>query len=294
MRALLRSIWRFITAPFRGLFWFLRLLGKGFRVAYEFLTVEPDDTPVGESLASAVQDPMGVLQHLNDLRIHLTRAVIVLVLTTALSFSFVEPILRVLASPITGGLEALRSIDPTETISMVMRIALLSGFAIAFPYIAFELWLFIAPGVSARTRRYGLLAIPLTTLFFLSGMAFAFYVMLPVAMPFLFSFMGIQTIPRPASYFPFVASLMFWIGISFEFPLVIYILASLKMVNAKMLVQQWRYAVVAIALAAAVITPTTDPVNMALVMAPMALLYIFGILLAFLARRGEPKPDEVV
>jgi sec-independent protein translocase protein TatC len=289
MRAFFRSIWRLLTAPFRGIFALIRLIARGIRAAHKFLTEEPDDTPVGESLASAVQDPMGVLMHLNVLRIHLTRAVIVMVLTTALSFSFVEPIMRVLASPIEGGLDSLRSIDPTETISTVMRIALLSGFAIAFPYIAFEIWLFIAPGVSARTRRYGLLAIPLTTVFFLFGMAFAFYVMLPVAMPFLFTFMGIKTIARPASYFPFVASLMFWIGISFEFPLVIYILASLKMVNARMLIQQWRYAVVAIALAAAIITPTTDPVNMALVMAPMGLLYVLGIGLAFLARRGEEK-----
>jgi sec-independent protein translocase protein TatC len=256
------------------------------------LTFEPDDTPVGESLASAVQDPMGVLEHLNALRIHLTRAVIALAITTALSFTFVEPIMQVLATPIDGGLKALRSIDPTETISMVMRIALLAGFALAFPYIAFEVWLFIAPGVSAKTRRFGLLAIPLTTLFFLFGMAFAFYIMLPVAMPFLFTFMGIPTDPRPATYFPFVVSLMFWIGMAFEFPLVIYILARLKMVTARNLAQQWRYAVVVIALLAAIITPTTDPVNMALVMLPMSVLYGLSIILAYLARRGEAVAES--
>lgn len=293
MRSLLHLLWRIITAPFRFIRGFLGWIGKGLRGAYEFLTFEPDDTPVGDSLASAMEDPMGVLQHLNVLRIHLTRAVIVMALTTAFSFTFIEPMLRLLASPIVGGLDALRSIDPTETIGTVMRIALLAGFALAFPYIAFEIWLFVAPGVSAHTRRFGLLGIPLTTIFFLFGMAFAFYVMLPVAMPFLFSFMGIQTIPRPATYFPFVASLMFWIGISFEFPLVIYILATMKIVSARMLARQWRYAVVVIALMAAIITPTTDPVNMALVMAPMALLYCFGIVLAFLARRGEAQPDAV-
>ncbi|MFZ6027487.1 MAG: twin-arginine translocase subunit TatC [Chloroflexota bacterium] len=289
MRFFFRLLWRVITAPFRFLAW----LPSGIRQAGEFLTFEPEDTPVGESLASAMEDPMGVLMHLNVLRVHLTRAVLVLALMTALSFTFVEPLLEILASPIEGGLDALRSIDPTETIGTVMRIALLAGFALAFPYIAFEVWLFVAPGVSARTRRFGLLGIPLTTLFFIFGMAFAFYVMLPVAMPFLFTFMGIETIPRPATYFPFVASLMFWIGMAFEFPLVIYILAAMKIVNARMLARQWRYAVVLIALLAAIITPTTDPVNMALVMAPMALLYCFGILLAFLARRGEAKPNAV-
>jgi sec-independent protein translocase protein TatC len=252
-----------------------------------FFTEEPEDTPLAESLQNAVENPVGILENLNALRVHLMRAVVVLVLTTILAFTFIQPLMDWLAVPLPGGREALRSIDPTETIGTVMRVALLGGFAIAFPYIAFEIWLFIAPGVSARTRRVGLLAIPFTTLFFLAGMAFAYYIMLPVALPFLFDFMGIKTIPRPATFYPFVASLMFWIGIAFEFPLVILILASLKLVNARMLANQWRIAVVIIAIVSAVITPTTDPINMALVMAPMIVLYGVSIIFAYLARRNE-------
>ena len=297
LRSLFRFIWRIITAPFR----FLgrpfvrpaRWLKARFTSLHEFLTVEPDDAPVGESLAAAFNDPVGVFGHLNELRKHLTRAALVLVITTAVTFFFIEGIMEVLASPVEGGLAAMRSIDPTETISTVFRVALLFGFAAAFPYIAYEIWLFIAPGVSARTRRFGLLAIPLVVIFLLAGMAFAFYVMLPVALPFLFSFMGIETIPRPSTYFPFVTSLMFWIGVAFEFPLVIYILASLKLVDYKMLMQQWRIALVAIALVAAIITPTTDPINMALVMLPMFVLYLLGILLARFARRGEEKTEPI-
>jgi sec-independent protein translocase protein TatC len=120
-------------------------------------------------------------------------------------------------------------------------------------------------------------------------MAFAYYVMLPVALQFLFDFMNIKTEARPATYYPFVASLMFWIGMSFEFPLIIYILAAFKVVTARMLANQWRIAIVVIAIVSALITPTTDPVNMALVMGPMIVLYGLSILLAHIARR-ERQP----
>jgi len=286
---MLRSLLRILTYPFRLIFApfvaLFRLLQRIFQPIHKFFTEEPEDTPIGDALAMVMQEPVGILEHLNDLRKHLFRAVIAMVLTTSFSFTFIEQILAWLAVPLPGGSEALRAIDPTETIGTVMRVALLSGFAIAFPYIAFEIWLFIAPGISARSRRFGLLAIPLTTLFFLAGMAFSYYIMLPVALPFLFDFMGIQTVPRPATYYPFVASLMFWIGLAFEFPLVIYILASFGIVNAKMLSDQWRIAIVVIAIVSALITPTTDPINMALVMGPMIILYGLSIGLAYIASR---------
>ena len=286
---MLRSLLRILTAPFRLILWPFRQIGRLGKYINRFLTENPEDTPLGDAFQNAVENPIGILEHLNALRKNLMRAVIALAITTAISFTFVQQILEWLAGPLPGGIANLRSIDPTETVGTVMRVALLAGFAIAFPYIAFEIWLFIAPGVSAKTRRVGLLAIPITTLFFLGGMAFSYYIMLPVALTFLFGFMNIQTNPRPATYFPFVASLMFWIGVLFEFPLVVYILASLKLVNSKMLLKQWRIAVVAIAIISAVITPTTDPVNMALVMGPMVVLYVLSIGLAFLARRNEPQ-----
>ncbi len=83
--------------------------------------------------------------------------------------------------------------------------------------------------------------------------------------------------------------MMFWIGISFELPLLVFILAKLKIVNAKMLLKQWRVAIVVIAVVAAIVTPTPDPVNMSLLMAPLFVLYMLSILFAFLARRGENK-----
>lgn len=279
MRKLFRIIWRILTAPFR---WF----GKIVRNVRDFLNEEPEDTPIGDSFQKAINNPNEILYHLNDLRIHLFRAVGFLAITTVLSFAFASKIIDFLAQPI-GGIDSLIAIDPTETIGVFMRVSLLSGFVIAFPYIALELWLFAAPGLSRNARRFGLLAIPIATLFFLAGMAFAYIVLLPTALQFLLNFMGIQTIPRPSTYLRFVTSVVFWLGMAFQFPLVIYVLALLGFVSAGLLIKQWRFAIVIIAVAAAMITPTIDPVNMALVMGPMIVLFFLSILLAAVAERSR-------
>ncbi len=108
--------------------------------------------------------------------------------------------------------------------------------------------------------------------------------MLPAALPFLIGFAGIQTIPRPMNYINFVTSLLFWIGIGFEMPLVIFMMARLGLVTASGLAKQWRIAIVLIAILAAIITPTVDPVNMGLLMLPLIGLYLLSILLALFAR----------
>jgi sec-independent protein translocase protein TatC len=111
--------------------------------------------------------------------------------------------------------------------------------------------------------------------------------MLPTALPFLLNFMGIQALPRVSSYINFVTGIMFWIGIAFEFPLVVYLLTTMGLLKPQALTKQWRIAFVIIAVAAAVITPTPDPINMSIVMAPLIVLYILSIGLSYLAALGR-------
>jgi sec-independent protein translocase protein TatC len=252
----------------------------------ELLTEEVEDEPLPDTLVKTIENPSGLLEHVNALRRNLTRALIFLVITTAFSFTYTRQIIDYLAQPI-GGITKLTPIEVTEPIGVYMRVALLVGFSLALPYIAFELWLFAAPGLHRSSRFVGLYAIPLVALFFIGGMAFAYKAMLPTALPFLLNFLGMNPQVRPASYISFVTSLMFWIGVAFEFPLVIYVLAAIRLVNHKMLIDQWRLAVVLIAVLAAAITPTVDPINMSLVMGPMIILYFISIGLAYLARRGR-------
>ena len=295
MRRFFFGLWRLGTAPFR-LLW--RLITLPFRLYIRirnFLTVEPDEHELTDVISTTIADKevrQSLWDHVEDLRKHLLRSLLGLALGVSISFIFTQDLIEYLSRPIEGGIEAMRAIDVTEPISVFMKVALLSGLALAIPYIAFEFWLFAAPGLRPRARIFGLIAIPLSTILFVLGMAFTFYILLPEALPFLLNFMGFQTELRPQSYFNFITRLMFWIGISFEFPLLIYVLTAVGLIKPKILAQQWRLAIVIIAILAAAITPTVDPINMGLVMAPMSLLYFISIGLSFLAYRGRIRGKE--
>lgn len=266
----------------------LRAIQYPFRKLNEFLEREPQDTPTAEVFARTFEQPAVLVEHLEALRRHLLRAVIFLMITIGLSFVFAQEILNFLSEPI-GGIEALQSIEVTESVGAFMRVSLLSGVTLALPYILFEMFLFINPGLRPPERKIMIAVIPVATLLFAGGVAFAYFVMLPRALPFLTEFMGISTQLRPSSYIRFVTGVMFWIGVTFQFPLLIYVLATLGVVNAQMLWRSWRYALVGIAVLAAAVTPTVDPVNMALVMAPMFALYFLSTGLAAIAQRQRQR-----
>jgi sec-independent protein translocase protein TatC len=243
---------------------------------------------------SEEEKEMTIWDHLGELRNRLFIALISLVVTTLISFIFADRFIQVLAIPMPGGLQSLLAIEVTENISVFMKVSMLSGFILALPFVLYELLAFVIPGLTAAERKWVIISIPLASVFFIVGVAFCYFVMLPAAIPFLTGFLGVKTTPRLSSYIGFVTNMMFWIGISFELPLLVFILAKLKIVNAKMLLRQWRIAIVVIAVVAAVVTPTPDPVNMSLLMAPLFVLYMLSILFAFLARRGENKENDSV
>ncbi len=294
MRKFFSSLWRVVTAPFRLVWWIITLPFRSYRQLHEFLTDEPEEHSLADVLSTTISDKdvrQSLWDHIEDFRKHLLRSLLALTVAVIISFLFTQPLIKYLALPI-GGLEALRAIEVTESIGVFMKVALLSGVVLSIPYIAFEFWLFAAPGLRPRSRSFGLIAIPLATLLFVGGMAFAYYVMMPTALPFLINFMGIQAQLRPQSYYNFVTGVMFWIGVAFEFPLVIYALTAIGFVKPQILAEQWRIAIVLIAVLAAAITPTVDPVNMALVMAPMTLLYFVSIGLSKIAYRGRIRQEK--
>jgi sec-independent protein translocase protein TatC len=282
MRRLLRSLLRVATAPFR-------LVARPFRAFKRFINHEPEEVAIGDSLRRTMDNPSALIEHLVALRGHLVRSLVALGIATAISFVFATQILDWMAQPI-GGIEALQAIEVTESIGAFMRVSLLSGLTLAFPYLIIEAFAFVHPGLHRRERITLLLMIPVAAAMFVAGLLFARYVMLPVAVPFLTSFMGIRTIPRPSNYIQFVTTVMFWVGVAFEFPLVMFALATIGIIDARMMLRGWKVAVVAIAVAAAVITPTPDPVNMSLLMAPLLGLYFLGVLFAaFAGRRRAPS-----
>lgn len=247
--------------------------------------------PPQENQTKSPLAEMSVWQHVGELRKRLFRCLIAMVVTIIISFLFGEQLIEFIAQPI-GGIDKLVSIEVTENVSVFMRVTLLSGFILALPFILYQLVGFILPGLTPKEKRGVLIAIPFATVLFVAGVSFAYFIMLPAALPFLISFIGITTTPRLANYFAFVTNLMFWIGLSFEIPLVVYVLAKLHLVTASGLAKQWRIAIVVIAIISAFATPTPDPINMSLLMIPLSLLFLLSIFLAWLANRGENTSEQ--
>jgi sec-independent protein translocase protein TatC len=226
---------------------------------------------------------MGIWDHFDELRKRLLLSLLALCGGVLVSFIIADRVLMLLTVPI-GGLKNLQSIEVTENIGVFMRVSLLGGFILAFPIIFYQILAFITPGLQKKEKKWIYFAIPFAFILFLGGVLFSYFVMLPATVPFLVTFLGVRTTPRLSNYINFVTNLMFWIGISFEAPLFIFILAKLHIVNARILLKGWRIAIIFIALLAAIVTPTVDPVNMALLMVPLLLLYVISILLALLAK----------
>ena len=226
---------------------------------------------------------MSIWDHLEDLRGRLLKILLGLVGTTLVSLIAANQLMFLLAIPI-GGLENLQSIEVTENVSVFMRISLLAGFILALPFTLYQIMAFVSPGLKKNERRWIFFSIPFATILFVGGVVFAYLIMLPAAVPFLVNFMGVETVPRLSNYMSFILNIIFWIGVCFEIPLVMFILAKLKLITARQMLKHWRIAVIASAVLAAVISPTVDPVNMILLMAPLIGLYLLSIVLAALAR----------
>ena len=249
-----------------------------------------EDGDLAGTLETVAQDWRVILPHLVELRNRIFYSVIMLAVTTAISFTFTPQLLDALMAPLPSDAIVVAA-TITDQLGMFMRIALTSGLALAMPFIATQFWIFISQGLKAGERRTVYWFVPGATILFITGAAFAYFVMLPAAIPFLLSiFEDLPNYLRLSDYVADVTRLLMWIGLSFEIPLVIAALARLGLITAGQLVQGWRVAVVAVAVLAALVTPTADPVNMALVMAPLFVLYLLSILLAALVRREKRSP----
>jgi len=290
-----KTLWRVVTFPFVLIYKIIVFPFQMAGRAIKFLNTDPEDHPLIDTFNTLTSEPQArqsLWDHVEDLRSHLLRILIGIAAAVGISFYFTLPLMEYLAIPVEGGLQSLQAIEVTEEIGVFMRVALTSGITIALPYIAFELWLFAAPGLKSRERKFGLFGIPLAAILFLGGAAFTFYILLPAALPFLGGFTNITQFWTAKEYFGFITGLMLWIGLFFEFPLIIYILTSIGLVKPAVLAQQWRLAIVVIAVIAAAVTPTIDPVNMGLVMLPMTLLYFVSIGLSYVAYAGRKRNES--
>jgi sec-independent protein translocase protein TatC len=233
---------------------------------------------------SQIEEGQGLLDHLNELRIRISWALASLVVTTMISLIFAPQVLRLISVPYGRPLQILR---PTEGIEMYFKVALMCGAILSMPLILYQLWLFISPGLEKKERKYVYIFIPSATFLFLIGVAFTWYVLLPAAILFLANFMPEVFFAEwtGREYIRFTTSFLFWIGVSFEMPLIVYFLSRVGVLGHVAMREHWRFAVVGIAILAAMVTPSVDPVTMLLTMVPLLILYIISIFLAYIGQR---------
>jgi sec-independent protein translocase protein TatC len=225
---------------------------------------------------------MSILDHLRELRGRLLKAAVALIICALVTSVFAGDIIKFLIQPYGNKLQTL---GPTENVITYFRVALLSGAALAMPVIVYQLLAFVVPGLTRAERRWIYISVPFTTVLFSTGILFAWFIMVPAAVDFLANFRSDLFLNEwtAREYISFVVSIAFWIGVSFQTPLITFILAKVGLVTPGFLARNWRYAIVVVAVIAALITPTVDPFNMALLMLPLLALYVLSILLAMLA-----------
>jgi sec-independent protein translocase protein TatC len=244
------------------------------------------------------KDPkqMGLLEHIYDLRYRLMWIFGILAVTTTFSFFFAQELLLFLLRPY--GLQ-LQVLSPTEGLEIFFKVSLMSGFILAMPFILYHLWRFLEPAIEENEKKYIYIFIPSGLALFLLGILFAWFILVPAAVGFLATFMPtvFATEWTGSEYISFILSMLFWMGLSFEMPIVLYFLARSGVLDTAVLITHWRYAVVAVAILAAIITPSIDPITMLLTMAPLLILYFFSIGIAKIGQRQfqrQMSVDDVV
>ncbi|MFP3895423.1 MAG: twin-arginine translocase subunit TatC [Anaerolineales bacterium] len=233
---------------------------------------------------------MTIWEHLDELRSRMIKVAIAFVVATLISALFAGKALEILLLPMGGTIP--QTIYPTESLVVYFRIALLGGATLSMPVILYQIIRFILPGLMPHERRYLFLLLPGVALCFAIGVTFTALVMLPVAIDFMQGWLGMMIENRWTldNYISFVTRVLFWMGIVFQTPLLIFLLAKLGLVTPRSLSRFRKYAILVSAIVAAIVTPTPDPLNMMIVMVPLYLLYEVGILLARLA--GPAKRDQ--
>jgi len=245
----------------------------------ENAALPPDPHAPGTAPISEEAQPL--MAHLLELRNRLMKATLALVIGVIIGAIFTRPFLEFLINFLQGASQ-LQLLSPAEPIFLYLKAALILGAIIASPFILYQIFAFIVPGLTKSEKRGLYFALPMAGGLFALGVAFGMFVVLPFTLRYLQSFLAdlIKAEYGASFYMSFVLSFLLWLGIGFELPLVIAILARLGIVSPQQLRKFWRYAIVIIAVLAAVITPTPDPFNMSIVMVPLLFLYGFGIILA--------------
>lgn len=258
-------------------------------------------TQPGKELAASPEAPeelqtMSLMEHLEELRSRILRSLVGFLVAFGVCWAFHREIFAFLKAPIEPHLpgdQKLSFFSVSEPFLLYMKTAALAALFLASPYILAQAWGFVSPGLYKKEKRWAIPFIITGTLFFVAGGAFAYYVAFPFAVKFLLG-MGedFQAVIAAGNYLRFLMTVILGLGLMFELPIIIFLLAVLGLVEAGFLMRHFRWAVLILFVAAAVITPTPDIFNLLIFALPTLLLYLIGVAAAYLVQRRRKKEAE--
>jgi sec-independent protein translocase protein TatC len=233
---------------------------------------------------------MTLVGHLDELRRRILISLAATVIGTCIAFWKIKPIVAYLARPV-GNLVFL---SPTEAFMAYFKLAFFAGLFLASPVILFQIWSFISVALTGKERRIFLSFMPFSVALFLCGAAFAFFIVVPLALKFLINFAGPEVLPviSISEYLSFIVALIIMFGAVFELPVGIIILSKLGLVTPATLKRNRKWAILIIFIAAAVLTPTPDAFTQVLMAVPLILLYEVSIWVSRLANVKKEKTDD--
>ena len=227
-------------------------------------------------------------EHLTELRRRVMISAIAVVIGVVIAAAFGDTLIEWMKQPGEDASDEFKLVflEPFENFVVYFRVSLLAGVTLAMPVIVSQILGFVSPGLHPNERKWLWGTAIGAGLLFVTGVLFAYYVALPPALDFLLNFGDDLAEPtiRIGSYIDFVTRLLFWTGVSFEMPIIIMYLARFRIVTGQQLIHWWRLALVGAFVVAAIVTPSIDPVTQTIVAAPIIVLYIIGIALAFLVQ----------
>jgi sec-independent protein translocase protein TatC len=262
--------------------------------------VAATETPTEEEAASKRgrrrENPEGVMtlwEHLGELRTRLIRSAVYVAVAFGICFIFLyEPALKLISAPYLDALgqEKLLTLGLIDTVSLKLKVVTYMAVAMAMPFLVYEIWAFVSPGLTKREKRWSAPFIPLVFVFFCFGVLVG-YLTLPPAIGFMLGFAGdsVEPFPFANQYLSLVTFMLLAFGLTFEFPLVLILLQAAHAVSWRALLRSWRYVIIGITIFAAVITPSQDPYSLTLMVVPMVVFYFGSILFGWLVWRDRGR-----
>jgi sec-independent protein translocase protein TatC len=237
---------------------------------------------------------MSLMQHLDELRKRIVHSAIYLGLGFVVAWYFHDRLVDFIQAPLKNDGKSLNMIHPMDGMNLAIYVSLVGGAIIAAPFILFQVWLFIAPGLYQKERRFVIPFMAATVGLFLTGAYFGYYWVLPSAVHILLDVFGSKftSVISIEEYRGFFLSIILGLGISFELPVLIFFLAMFGIVSPRFLWKNIRYAILAVFIVAGIICPMPDPVSMCIYAMPLLALYVIGIGVAWWVHPSRRKAKQ--